>query len=80
MVPIAPTCARGRAVIFAEDQPESLPLPAQICEDGRVITEWRLTEDERQRIRRGENLRLSLYTFGAPLPPVRLDVTTPEEG
>jgi hypothetical protein len=78
MDPITPTCEEGHGVIFAKDQPQYLPLPAKVCTDGRVITEWQLTEEERRLIACGENIRLHLYTFGQPLQPVRLQVTTPE--
>lgn len=43
-----------------------------------VITEWRLTEEERALIARGENIRLRVLTFGDPLQPVQITVTTPE--
>lgn len=66
----------ARYRVIAKNQPEYTPLPAIIYDDGKVCTEWRLTEDERQRIARGENLRLWVWTFGQPLQPVALEVTT----
>lgn len=80
MKAIAPTTSEGRPVIFAQDQPEYEPLPARLCADGRVMTEWQLSEDERALIARGENVRLTLLTFGAPLQPILIHVTTPEGG
>jgi hypothetical protein len=70
----------AQSVTFAKDQPEYLPLPALVYPDGVVLTEWRLTEDERQRIARGENLRLWIWTAGRPLQPVALEVTDERKG
>lgn len=66
-------------VIFAKDQPEYMPLPALVFPDGKICTEWRLTEDERARIQTGENIRLWIWNFGHPLQPVALEVTTAEQ-
>lgn len=68
-----------RAVVFAKDQPEYLPLPALVFPDGRVLTEWRFSEEERAAIARGENLRLWVWTFGRPLQPVALTLTSEQE-
>ncbi len=65
----------ARRVIFAKDQPEYTPLPAIAFADGKILTEWRLSEDERVRIQHGENIRLWIWTFGGPLQPVALEVT-----
>lgn len=64
-----------RPIVFAADQPQYRPLPALIYPEGVVRTEWRLTEEERQRIAAGENLRLWVWTFGQALQPVALEVT-----
>lgn len=87
MNPIVPTCS-GEGVIFGEGQEEYFPLPARygdvdLCGGktfprGAVVTEWQLTEEERRLVALGENVRLTLYTFGQRLQPVRLEVTTPE--
>ena len=64
-----------RSVILAKDQPQYDPLPALVYNDGRVLTEWTFTEEERERIIRGENLRLWVWTCGRPFPPVALQIT-----
>lgn len=64
-----------RAVIFAKDQPEYLPLPALLYADGKILTEWTFSEDERAAVARGENLRLWIWTFGKPLQPIALQLT-----
>lgn len=69
----------ARKVVFAKDQPEYLPLPAIVFDGGKVLTEWRFTEEERLRVSRGENIRLWIWTFGSPLQPVALEVTCPEK-
>jgi hypothetical protein len=65
-----------RFVEFAKDQPQYQTLPALIYRDGVVMTEWVLTEDERLAILSGENIRLWISTFGKPLQPVHLEVTS----
>lgn len=79
MTPVEPTTGIGRPVIYAKDQPEYIPLPARKTADGRVITEWTLTEEERQRVALGENVRVTLLTFNQPLQPVMLEITSEQE-
>jgi len=78
MTPVSPTVLApdARLVVFAKDQPEYLPLPALCFPDGRVLTEWRLTEEERARLVAGETLRLWMWTFNQPLQPIALEVTS----
>lgn len=64
-------------VVFAKDQPQYIPLPAHITEDGIVITRWRLSFMERLRLMLGGSLWLSVMTFNRPLQPVKLDVQCP---
>ena len=65
--------------ILAEDQPEYMPLPALVFQDGKVLTEWTLTDEERSAIWRGENIRLWVWTFGETMQPVALEVTSEEK-
>ena len=71
---------QARYVVIAKDQPEYLPLPALIFADGKVCTEWTLTEEERTLIAHGENIRLWIWRSDQPLQPVALEVTSPEGG
>lgn len=76
-----------RAVTFAKDQPEYSPLPALLYEDGKILTEWTFSEEERAAIAQGENLRLWIwkgYAHACPhchqaiptlLQPVQLQLT-----
>lgn len=77
MNPITPNLEYGgELVIYAKDQPEYTPLPAIKFEDGRIVTEWKLTDEERRLISLGENIRLHIYTFHCPLQPIALEVTS----
>lgn len=79
MIPIEPTTLIGDPVVYAKDQYEYSPLPARKTEEGRVITEWSLTDEERRRIAHGENIRLTLLTFNRPLQPIILEVTSEQD-
>ena len=61
-------------VVFAKDQPQYEPLPAQRQENGVIWTRWQLTEDGRRAIMDGARVDLWVWTFGNPLQPVRLAV------
>lgn len=65
----------AKKVVFAKDQPQYMPLPALVYPNGCVVTEWEFTPEERLQIAAGENLVLTLLTFGNPLQPVRLQLT-----
>ena len=69
---LVPDC---RHVIYAKDQPQYSPLPALIFPDGKVMTEWKPSEEERERLIAGESIRLWVWTFGGPLQPVSVEVT-----
>jgi len=76
MDPVAQFAFGGAVPItLGTNQPEYRPLPALLFPDGRVLTEWTFTEEERAAVARGENLRLWTLTFGQPFQPVSLQVT-----
>lgn len=80
MTPVEQVPAEGeRLVHIAKDQPEYITLPAIVRPDGIILTEWALSEEERAAIARGENIRLWIWTFGKPLQPVALTLTS-EQG
>lgn len=58
-------------VIFAEDQPEYLPLPAHRVDEaeGRVISCWKLTLWERIKLLFTGRLWVCLMSFNKPLTP-----------
>lgn len=81
MTPVEPSVAEGsHLVIYAEDQPEYIPLPAAVDIDGVVTTEWEPDADELQALLCGGRIRLCVHTFKRPLQPVSLDVLPPECG
>ncbi len=74
MIPIEPDKRNGaQAAIFAKDQPQYIPLPANIKGD-YVETKWRLTWRERFAVLLRGNFYLSVKTFGSKLQPVRPSV------
>ena len=78
MTPIIPRKKEGfEQVIFAKNQSEYLPLPANT--DGRQVqTTWKLNWYERLHIVLFGKLDLTLLTFGRPLQPISLSVVDDE--
>ena len=65
---------KGQNVIFGNDQPEYLPLPALRMPDGEVITCWELSDEEMMDIIQTKRIYLSQLTFNQSLHPVMLKV------
>lgn len=63
-------------VIYAEHQPEYLPLPVIKFEDGKVYSEWELTQEEILALKTGSRIRLWCMTFNHPLQPVSLEIVS----
>lgn len=64
-------------VSVARDQAEYLELTAALyAVNGAdtLLTRWTFTEEERKRIAAGEDIYLSLMTFGHPMQPVWVQV------
>lgn len=72
---------------IAKNQPEYQTLPALVYQDGRVLTEWKLSEEERSRLVTGEAIRLWIWVHpqicrccGSALPrklqPIQLEVSS----
>jgi hypothetical protein len=83
MKPIKPSnTVAGKHVVFAENQPEYLPLPAVISEinPNVTVTEWELDKDEKSILNAGGHLFLQQMNFGQPLQPVNLQVHFEERG
>lgn len=64
-------------VIYAADQPQYQPLPAFKCVNGKILTRWELTEDEKKLVCEQGYLYLAVSTFNQPLQPVYLSATPP---
>lgn len=56
-------------VVYAKDQPEYHPLPVLRTEN-TLVSRWRLTDQERERIAAGEDLFVCVMHFGQPLQPL----------
>jgi hypothetical protein len=67
-------------IVFAESQPQYLPLPAWRGPppDGAVVSCWELSWCERLEVLLLGKIWLKLLTFGTPLQPSRLSTTWPE--
>lgn len=63
--------------VYAEDQPEYLPLPVHKTPDGQVISCWKLTWRERLKIIFTGHLWWSVLTFNQPLQPQLPSVDRP---
>lgn len=57
--------------IYAENQPEYLPLPAFKTDDGEVVSCWKLNLAERLAVALTGRIWWSVLTFNRPLQPQR---------
>ncbi len=73
-VPAALLPPESRAIVFAKDQPQYLPLPTVLTPQGAVITRWAPTNAEKAAIIRGDDIYVVVLTFGQPLQPLRVSV------
>lgn len=65
-------------VVYAADQPEYQPLPAFKCVNGKILTRWELTEDEKRLVAEQGYVYLAVSTFNQALQPVYLSATPPD--
>lgn len=74
-----PTEFPEQNIVIAKDQPEYIPLPANVnvIESGRVVTCWQMSLAERIKALLTGKVWLSQLTFNMPLQPVRLDIEKP---
>lgn len=73
-VPVQWLPSGSRAVVLAETQPQYLSLPSILTPTGIVISRWTFTTEERARIASGEDMYLTVHTFGHRPQPVDLSV------
>lgn len=63
---------------LAEEQEEYLPLTVACYETDRgspaLLSRWRLSDEDRERIAAGEDVYLLVVTGGAPMQPVAVQV------
>ena len=60
--------------VYANSQPEYLPLPSHKTPDGLVTSCWKPTFWECVQLIMGAKLWLTVMTFNKPLQPQRLEV------
>lgn len=60
-----------REVVYAKNQPEYIPLRTLrgMNHEGRVLSRWTPTEEQRKAIAEGKDIFLVLLTFHGPLAP-----------
>jgi hypothetical protein len=69
-------------LVLAKDQPEYRPLRA-LCSmkpEGRVLTRWAPTAEQRAALADGADIFLELMTFRNPLQPILLSIGEPDAG
>lgn len=72
-----PVKFKGSNVVFAENQPEYLPLPAFKDESGIVVSCWKMTWIERLKFLFTGRIYLQVLTFNKPLQPLLPSVENP---
>lgn len=73
-----PITFKEQNVVYAENQPEYLPLPAHVSPmdpQGPVISCWNLSFKERLRVLFTGRIWLLLLSFGKPLTPSRISTS-----
>ncbi len=75
-----PTKFKDQNIVFAENQPEYLPLPALRIEgnEGHVISCWKMTFKERIKVLFTGVIWLDLMSFNRPLTPSFMAVNRKE--
>jgi len=58
-----------QTVIIAKDQPEYLPLPAHISNEGIVTCCWELSDDDIAQIIKTRKIWHQIWAFRKPLQP-----------
>ena len=61
---------KGVNKVYGENQPQYIPLPVQKDENGRVISCWKLTPEEKAVIAKTGKIWIGQLTFNSPLQPI----------
>lgn len=65
----------GANVVYGENQPEYMPLPAHRNENGDVMTCWKLTDEEIKQVVESGCIWVGQLTFNQPLQPMLVSAT-----
>jgi hypothetical protein len=74
---VTPTEFKEATCVYAEDQPEYLPLPVHRTAKGAITACWKLGLWERLRLLFTGRLWLSVLTFNGPLQPLSPSASKP---
>jgi hypothetical protein len=80
--PVYNTSLTSFEVVLGKDQPQYIQLPALAIPDlpaSPMITRWRLTVAELQKIMDGADIVLTVLTFKQPFQPVHLQICGQDE-
>lgn len=75
---MTPTDFQGSNAVFGAKQPEYLPLPAEVRGDD-VITCWKLSAEEIEKVCDYGEIWITIKTFGQPLQPLLVTAEKPED-
>lgn len=64
----------SKPVVYAEKQPEYTPLPTVRTPGGTLVTRWTLSDAEKAAIIRGDDVYVTVMTFGQQLQPLQVSV------
>lgn len=74
---MTPKTFKQHNIVYAKDQPEYVPLPAHVSDEGIATFCWRLSWRERMRILFTGEIWHQVMTFRQPLQPHKLTCETP---
>lgn len=79
MIPVSPVIPTTNVaeVIIAEHQPEYQNLPVVPLSDGRIVSRWKLTDEEKQIAFETGDIYVYLVPCGQPITPHLLSVEKP---
>ena len=79
--PVAPRVGAPE-VMMAQDQDQYLTVCVALItysdQSQAVMTRWRLSDEERALIAAGNDVYLTLMTFGQPMQPITMEIGPPE--
>ena len=81
MHPLSPVIPNADAdeTVYAEKQPEYIPLPSVRTPDGVILTRWSVNEEEKRQIVEQGYVYLIVNTFNQPLQPLMMSTVVPED-
>lgn len=80
--PVVPGLEKYEAQLGGKEagQPEYAGLKILRSPEGRVMSRWTFTEEERRAIAEGADLFLTVHTFNHPFQPVKIIIADAQDG